>query len=211
MEKKETFTTYEISQFCNVFVTTVANWIDEGKLSAYRTPGGHRRVLRQDLLAFLEKYKMPIPEILLEVREKKLLIVDDNPQTLDMLQQALLKQNPGYLIRMVGNGFDAGKEVAVFRPHLIILDIVLPGLDGLQVFQNLKKDPLTRNIHVIAITGHDEPSIREEFVKLGVDDYMEKPLNLERLTQRVKEILEKAAPLGPGNVAKPSPSSNEAV
>lgn len=188
---KETFTTFEISQFCNVFITTVANWIDEGKLPAYRTPGGHRRVVRRDLLEFLGKYGMPIPETLLESGEKKILVVDDNPDMVEIVKSALFRDNPQYIIRTADNGFEAGKQVAVFRPHVAILDVVLPGLDGLQVCQNLRKDPLTSSIHVIVITGHDEKSTREEFKKLGVDDYMEKPLNMEKLTARVKEILGK--------------------
>lgn len=193
---KDTFTTFEISQFCNVFITTVANWIDEGKLPAYRTPGGHRRVMRKDLLDFLAKYEMPVPEALLESNEKKILVVDDNPETVEMIKQALQKQNPAYILRTADNGFEAGKQVAVFRPHIVILDVVLPGLDGLQVCQNIRKDPLTSGIHVIIITGHDEKSTREEFHHLGIDAYMEKPLDLVKLTGRVIEIFQKDAAQG---------------
>ncbi len=186
---KEIFTTFEISQFCNVFITTVANWIDEGKLPAYRTPGGHRRVVRRDLLNFLEKYGIPIPEALLANDEKKILVVDDNPDMVDIIVQALQRSNPHYIIRTANNGFEAGKQVVTFRPHVAILDVVLPGLDGLQLVQNLRKDPLTKPMHVIVITGHDERSTRKEFQNLDVDAYMEKPLSLDLLVKRVSEVL----------------------
>lgn len=187
---KETFTTFEISQFCNVFITTVANWIDEGKLPAYRTPGGHRRVNRRDLLEFLSKYGMPVPEALLETAEKKILVVDDNAEMVELLRQALLKQNPRHIVRTAGDGFEAGKQVAVFQPHVVILDIVLPGLDGLQVCQNIRKDPATRGMHVIVITGHDEKDTRAAFDRLGVDAYMQKPVNIQKLLARVQELLD---------------------
>src|SRR5262245_35885100 len=89
---KETFTTFEISRFCNVFVTTVANWIDEGKLPAYRTPGGHRRVMRRDLLEFMAKYNIPIPDDLSGDHETKVLVVDDDPDMIQIVTDALLRQ-----------------------------------------------------------------------------------------------------------------------
>jgi len=186
---KETFTTYEISQICNVFVSTVANWVDEGKLPAYRTPGGHRRVLKKDLSDFLLKYHMPIPNLLLEQEEKKILIVDDDSRVVKLTRNALLKRDPSYVISTASDGFEAGKQVISFKPHVVILDIVLPGLDGFEVCQNMKRDPTTAGISVIVITGHDEPSMRQQFKNLGIDDYLVKPMNLDQLADKVQELL----------------------
>lgn len=187
---KETYTTFEISQFCNVFITTVSNWVDEGKLPAYRTPGGHRRVKRQDLLIFLEKYGMPVPHELLESQEKKILIVDDNPETVEMLKSLLKTQNANYIIRTADNGFEAGKQVVSFHPDLLILDVVLPGWNGIQVCQNLRRDPATRDIRVIVMTGHDGMDSHEEFMRLKVDAFMEKPFEIPDFSEKVKDILD---------------------
>ncbi len=186
---KETYTTFEISQFCNVFITTVSNWVDEGKLPAYRTPGGHRRVKRPDLLAFLEKYGMPVPEELLGSHEKKILIVDDNPETVEMLKSLLKTQNANYIIRTADNGFEAGKQVVSFHPDLLILDVVLPGWNGVQVCQNLRRDPATRDIRVVVMTGHDGVDSHKEFMRLKVDAFMQKPLRMSEFSEKVKEIL----------------------
>jgi excisionase family DNA binding protein len=189
---KETFTTFEISQFCNVFMTTVANWIDNGKLAAYRTPGGHRRVKRRDLLDFLTKYGMPVPEELLEKTERKVLIVDDNLEMLEMLER-LFARNPNLVVRSAHDGFEAGKQVVVFRPDVLIIDVVLPGLDGLQVCRDMKSDPITRDIRIVVTTGHSDPLTRQEFEKLGVDLYLEKPLDLEPLLRQVEALAATAA------------------
>src|SRR5688572_21704399 len=172
---KETFTTFEISRYCNVFVTTVANWIDEGKLPAYRTPGGHRRVMRRDLLDFMAKYNIPVPDDLSDSREMKVLVVDDDADMVQIVTDALLRQDPAYVIRTADNGFEAGKQVATFRPHVVILDVVLPGLDGLQVCRNLRQDPLTRDIRVIVISGRDVEATSREFSGLGVEAFLQKP------------------------------------
>lgn len=193
---KEMFTTFEISQFCDVFMTTVANWIDNGKLPAHRTPGGHRRVKRQDLLAFLTRYGMPVPEELLEKMERKVLIVDDDLHTVELLQKAFA-QSPNLVLRTARDGFEAGKQVVVFRPHVLIIDVVLPVLDGLQVCQNMKRDPVTRDIRIIVCTGHSDEATRRDFEKLGVDLYLEKPLDLRSLLSQVEDLAAQAAAAQP--------------
>jgi len=78
----KTYTTFYISKICDVYPTTVANWIDEGKLKAFTTPGGHRRVSADDLKEFLKKYNMPVPEKLFSNGKKKVLAVDDDKAVL---------------------------------------------------------------------------------------------------------------------------------
>jgi len=187
---KETYTTFEISQFCDVFITTVSKWIDEGRLPAYRTPGGHRRVQRQELIDFLVKYRMPIAESLLVNAEQKVLVVDDNAEMVNLIRKTILSRNPKYVIETAEDGFDAGQKVMAFRPQVIILDLVLPGLDGLQVCRKLRNDPITRSIHVIVITGHAVDETHDRLKKLGVDAYLEKPFSMDALMSHIQKCFE---------------------
>ena len=97
--KKKTFTTFDIAGMLDVYPTTVADWIDNGKLKAFTTPGGHRRVNSEDLLEFLKKYNMPIPAEMVSsenTEKKKILIVDDDPKFVKSIEKVLKKKNKKY-------------------------------------------------------------------------------------------------------------------
>ena len=118
---KNLFTTYEIAKLCSVDVTTIKNWINSRKLSAYKTPGGHRRVKKEDLVEFLRKYEMPIPPQI-EGKGLKVLIVDDDRNIVDIITRALKKQKWDLRIEPAYDGYEAGTKVTTIFPDLVILN-----------------------------------------------------------------------------------------
>jgi excisionase family DNA binding protein len=188
---RRTFTTYRISQLCDVDVTTVINWIDDGKLRGYRTPGGHRRVRREDLLSFLRTYHLPIPEELQGRECPRILIVDDEPDT-RLAIEALLRAEECYEVATAGNGFEAGVKATQWRPDLILLDMMMPDMDGFEACQILKSNPATRHIAIVALTVLSAPDDVARIRAAGVDDYLAKPFDNDELLARIKKLL--AAP-----------------
>ncbi len=182
----EIFSTFEISKICNVHHTTVICWINEKKVPAYVTPGGHRRVKKEDLLDFMRRYGIPIPETLAR-NNKRILIVDDDRSALDELSSALSAE--GFEVDLASSGFEAGKKVYVSKPDLILLDFMMPGMDGFEVCSILKKDKEAASIPVIAITALNGGDEVERIKKCGVKVYFSKPLDLARLIKVVKDIL----------------------
>ena len=89
---KNFYTTHEISRFCNVYPTTVINWIKDGMLPAYTTPGGHRRIKREDILHLMKKNNMPIPDELSKTGKDRVLVIDDDPKILRMIQTILSQE-----------------------------------------------------------------------------------------------------------------------
>ena len=89
---KNFYTTHEVSNFCNVYPTTVINWIKEGLLPAYTTPGGHRRVKKDDLLNLMKKNSMPIPEELNKAIADRVLVIDDDLKILRMIETILSQE-----------------------------------------------------------------------------------------------------------------------
>jgi excisionase family DNA binding protein len=138
MEKK-IFTTYEVSQYCSVDLSTVINWIEEGKLLAYKTPGGHRRVEKEDLVHFLKKYQMPIPADLVKRERRRVLIVDDNRTVVDLIVRALKKLKKKCEVDSAFDGLEAGRKLVTFEPVLVILDLMLPEIDGFKVCKNIRR------------------------------------------------------------------------
>lgn len=182
----DVYTTFDIARICNVHHTTVIFWVNEKKLPAYLTPGGHRRVKKEDLLIFMRKYSMPIPDGLAR-NNKKILIVDDDHDALNELSSVLTAE--GFEVDLAFSGFEAGKKVYVSKPDLILLDFMMPGMDGFGVCSILKQDKETAFIPIIAVTALNGGDEVERIKKSGVKVYFSKPLDLARLIKAVKDVL----------------------
>ena len=170
---KNVLSTYEVARLCNVHHTTVINWVNEGILPAYSTPGGHRRISKQDVVALMEKFHMPMPEGI-KTRKNRILIVDDDVEAIEELQEAL--QDDSYKIECALNGFEAGRKIYMTHPALILLDFKMPNVDGFQVCQILKEEDKTASIPVIAITSLTSEGDVRRIRGCGVVEYFPKPV-----------------------------------
>jgi len=186
---KKIFTTYEVSQYCSVDLSTVINWIEQGKLLAYKTPGGHRRVKEEDLVHFLKEYHMPIPAGLVKRQKRRILIVDDDKAVVDLIVRAIKKLKKKCEVDTVFDGFEAGRRLITFEPDLVILDLMLPGIDGFKVCKNIRKDKKTKHIKVLAITGFDTPENRKKILSSGANDYLAKPFEVSDFLEHVEKLL----------------------
>jgi excisionase family DNA binding protein len=181
---KSIYTTHEVSRLLHVNPRSVINWIEQSLLPSYRTPGGHRRIRRDDLLAFLRKHQIPTPESLVEGKFN-VLIVDDELEIVDLMKTFLLRQG-GYDVATASDGISALLEVGRAKPDLLILDIMIPGVDGIEVCRRIKADSSNRTI-IIAVSGNDEREI--DIIRAGADAFMVKPLDLERLQSEARRLL----------------------
>lgn len=117
----------------------------------------------------------------------KILIADDSKNVRKLIAIVLKKE--GYKFAEARNGLDALEKVKIEHPDLIILDIILPGMDGLQVCQEIKKDPKTTHIPIIILTTESSYEAREGAHQAGADVYMIKPFEPKDLRTAVKEVL----------------------
>lgn len=183
---KAVFTTHDIAKLVNADISTVSAWIDDKKLPAYRTPGGHRRVRRQDLLSFLAAHGMPVR--LEERAGPAVLVVEDDPD----FRRALVRMVgtlPGVTVHEAEDGFTAGRRVEEVKPDVVLLDLVLPDADGLKVCRQIRKDPDLQATRVVVISGFDTPEHRRAAQDAGVDAFLAKPLGLPRLKDTVVGFL----------------------
>jgi excisionase family DNA binding protein len=177
MPRKSFLTTFEISQICEVNPTTVQNWVKEKKLKAHVTPGGHRRVRREDLISFMKEFGMPIP-MQLEGAPTFVLIVDDEKGIIDLLTSLMRTGDEAIEIAGAQSGVEALLIIGERKPDLLILDIMMPGMNGIEVCQRLKSSPVTRNIKIVAISGVLDPAIRQGALAAGADLFFAKPLDM---------------------------------
>ncbi len=167
---------------------SVANWIDAGKLRAHRTPGGHRRVVAEDLQRFLIQHNMPVPEELQEA-PARIVVVDDERDMTGMIAKAIRTVEPSYEVIEANDGFEAGSVVATLRPDVVILDLRMPGMDGFEVCRRIKSHPDTKHATVIAITAYPSGESEERILGCGAAKCLPKPLNLDKLLEEVKGLL----------------------
>lgn len=184
--EREVFTTYETARICSVHHTTVINWVKEGSLKAYTTPGGHRRIKKEHLLDFMHKYHLPIPERL-EHKTKRVLIVDDDVDALTEYKEAL--SGHAFEIETASSGFEAGCTIYKNKPDLILLDFKMPGMDGFEVAQMLHDDKTTGHIPIIAVTVLRQEDDIKRIKKCGVKMYISKPVDMDKLIAVIKSTL----------------------
>lgn len=187
MENK-TLTTFDIAKHCNVTHRTVRQWISDGKLKSYRTPGNHSRVTFDDFKSFLAKYNMPIPDYIKANDKRRVLVVDDDVILVSIIKE-LLKRNGDFELETAYDGFSAGKEYSEFKPDLITLDIRMPKMDGLEVLRQIREDKKNHDVKIIVISGFAEEGERKMAKKLGADALFDKPFDNDELISKVKELL----------------------
>jgi len=181
---KTVYTTHDISRLLQVNPRSVINWIEQKRLPSYRTPGGHRRVRRDDLLAFLRKHQIPTPSSLVDGKFR-ILIVDDQEEVVNLLKTHLQRQG-SYEVISASNGISAMIEVGRVKPDLLILDVMIPGVDGIEVCRRIKADS-TNKTAIIGISSTAESE--KDVLQAGADVFMPKPLDLEKLSAEARRLL----------------------
>jgi excisionase family DNA binding protein len=188
------YSALEVARVCGVVNQTAINWIKNGHLKAFQTPGGQYRVYAEELAAFLTDRGMRVPADLAsgaEVQPERnlVLIVDDDPQINTVIMRYLLKHDPSRRILQAFDGFEAGRLIAERRPESVILDIGLPGIDGHGLCRRIKDDTGLARPVIVAISGLDKATDGAAILEEGADAFFPKPLDLERLEESLSGLV----------------------
>jgi len=181
---KETFTVAEAAKVCGVNRVTMWRWVKAHDLPATTTVGGHHRIRKSDLSTFMTKNYTRGGG----AAKKRILIVDDDPHIQKMMVRTVERE--GHAVESCSNGFEAGIRVIRFKPHLIILDLFMPFMNGFLVCRQLKADPETAAIKIIAISGHSTQSNIDKALRCGADLFLKKPFEKAKLIQRMASLLD---------------------
>jgi DNA-binding response OmpR family regulator len=130
-----------------------------------------------------------IPTDALESSSRKVLIVDDDEELVELLEDVFSKDGR-FEVRTTNNGFDAGMLVKEFRPDVVVLDVMLPDINGKEVCQRVRSDPALDEVRIICISGMVEAEKINDLKAAGANDFMQKPFEIEKLLERVCELLD---------------------
>lgn len=182
-------TTRDVAQRCQVTQRTVVQWINQGKIKVFRTPGNHIRINQADFLDFLYRYDIPLPEDMNVMGvKKKVLVVDDDPGIVTAIVRTL-QQDQDVEVETAGDGFNAGQKFLVMKPDLVVLDIQMPGMDGWQVCDSIRSNPLNNDVKIVVISGQKDLKRKGDARQHKADDYISKPIEYGDLRRRIRNFL----------------------
>ena len=180
---KTVFTTGEAAKVCKVSQQTIIRCFDSGQLKGFRVPGSRfRRIPRDQLYKFMKENGIPLDA--LESGKRKVLLVDDDEELIELIGD-VLKSDGRFDVRMAGNGFAAGMIVKEYRPDLVVLDVMLPDINGRDVCQLIRSDSSLEDVRIICISGMVEEDKIEELKMAGADDFLQKPFDVDDLVERM--------------------------
>jgi len=185
----DVLTVFKASQYCSVSSKTIINWIESGHIEAYKTVGGHRRIKKSDLENFMRKQGIPIPQEEMPEERKRILVVDDDPIIVETIVQSLEEDEYDYEVISASDGFEAGLQVNHFKPHLLILDIMMPDIKGYDVCKRIKGDEETKDTKIIVLSAYLDEEKFKKMKEYGADICFSKPLPLPQLKEEVARLL----------------------
>lgn len=186
MAQAALITTGAVADHCHVTHKTVQNWIRNGQLTAARTPGGHYRIRAQDFEGFLARHDLPSFTQYQQRGRTKVLIVDDDKAVLKTLV-GMVSKIQSCAITTASNGFEAGIELLKLRPDVIVLDLMMPELDGFQVCRTARENPGTSDSTIIVVTGAPSEEVVSKAMQCGADRCLSKPFKLRELKDAIEQ------------------------
>lgn len=184
---KQVFTTGEAAKVCNVSQQTIIRCFDSGRLNGFRVPGSRfRRIPRADLIRFMRANEIPTDP--LESGKKRVMVVDDDPQIVELFVEALGRDDR-FAVKTAATGYDAGMLTEQFKPDIVLLDYMLPDINGNLVCERIKGNKKHEHVKVIIISGVVNRAEIEGLKQSGADEFMAKPFDINKLMERIEELV----------------------
>lgn len=187
LRNKRVFTTGEAAELCQVSQQTIIRCFDSGRLNGFRVPGSKfRRIPRNELIRFMRENGIPSDK--LDNGKYRVLVVDDDENIVDLFVD-VLERTGNFEVFTATTGYDAGIKTREHVPDLMILDYMLPDINGNIVCQTIRENPELDSMKIIIISGVVNQDEVNDLLKSGADDFIKKPFNIEKLLERIQELL----------------------
>ncbi len=184
---KDVLTTGEVARICNVAPRTVSKWFDSGALHGYRIPGSKdRRIPLAQLVHFMKQHGMPLNGLM--TGHTRVMIVDDEQDIVEVLEK-ILEDEAKYEVEVARGGFAAGVVAEKFRPHVILLDMHLAGIDGRALCKHVKENPDLQLTKIVAMSGKMTDEEVQSLTALGFDGFLRKPFHVRQVIEAIEDSM----------------------
>ncbi len=187
MEMKQYFSTSEVAKYCHVTADTIRKWAEAGRIVVFKTPGGHRRIRREELIRFLRDNSIPLHGEL-NTDGVRILVVDDEKAVVSVVRRFLEHSKASFEVETATDGFEAGHKVGVFKPTVVFLDLRLPGVDGFEICRRIKQSAEGAGISIVAMTGYYEAEVASRIIELGAVMCLQKPFTPDDLRKALAKV-----------------------
>jgi excisionase family DNA binding protein len=182
-------TTGEVARYCDVSTNAVKKWIRNGRLKAFRTPGGHFRVESEQFKDFLVRHNMPVYPDFFGAATRKVLVVDDDPQVRATVAEILKTMDLPVEVDEAGDGYEALLKAGDSKPDLMVMDLRMPRMDGVEACRRIRGNPGTNGTRILVVSGYMDEAAQRDVVEAGASEWMRKPLDIELFRERVRQLL----------------------
>jgi excisionase family DNA binding protein len=172
------------AELCGVSRSTLLRWLHEGQIPHTITGGGWRRIAVRDLVSFMRAHSIPVP-LDIDPGPPRILLVDDEPSVTRGLRRVLRRRLPVAEVHEVHDGFSAGLAALEVLPHVMVLDLRMPGADGVEVCVRMRQQPRLRGTAVVVLSGHLDDGMEAELMALGVRACLRKPADPDKLLEAI--------------------------
>jgi excisionase family DNA binding protein len=184
---KDVLTTGEVARICNVAPRTVSKWFDSGALRGYRIPGSKdRRIPLNQLIRFMKQHNMPLNGLM--TGATRVLIVDDEQDIVEVLEK-ILEDEAKYEVEVAKGGFEAGVIAEKYRPHVLLLDMHLADIDGVEVARQVKGNADLQLTKVIAMSGKMTEEEANGLLAAGFDGFLRKPFHVRQVVEAIEDAM----------------------
>mgnify|MGYP006274596143 CR=1 FL=1 len=188
LRHKSVFTTGEAADICKLSQQTIIRCFDNGQLKGFRVPGSRfRRIPRDSLVEFMKANDIPLDGM--GSQKVRVLVVDDAPEIVDLFVD-VLEGDPRFEVATAATGYDAGVMTQQFRPDVVVLDYMLPDINGNVVCKTIRQNPDLAGMKILIISGMVNPSEVQALKEAGADDFIKKPFNIEQVIERILELVQ---------------------
>ncbi len=182
------YTTVDLAKVCKVSLRTVIRWVDEGKLTSFRTPGGHRRVREADLLTFLDRYQIPFS--VKPTRDKKRILVVESKRLLEgLLKQILRRSSDTHEVVVARDLYETGVKIGMLQPELVIFGTIPKEQEIVRFCRSLRKIPDAKETKIIVLSEKFSAEKMQELLSLGVQAVIDKPYTIDDLRPHLLRVL----------------------
>lgn len=192
-KRKKYFTTGDVARYCEVDVNTVKSWIRKGSLNAFTTPSGHYRIARRGFISFINEQGFVYDPVYFEddvdSEAPDILVIDGGSDLGDLIVHFLRQSYNNFQIRHVPNGFDGYLVLNRSKPRLIIIDLLKPGIAGLDFLRFLRSNDELSHTKVLAVLTDRDDNALQKVGELKVDGVISRPLTRRVLKQKCDRLM----------------------
>jgi len=187
MRRKAVYTTGEAAEICKLSQQTIIRCFDSGLLRGFRVPGSKfRRIPHKDLVEYMKANNIPLEGFADD--RIRVLVVDDDPDIIELFTD-VLNSDQRFEVATAQTGYDAGVLTQQFHPDAVVLDYMLPDINGNVVCKTIRENPDLSHIKILIISGVVNPAEIDDLKAAGADDFIKKPFNIERVIERIIELV----------------------